>query len=67
MSFLEELEDLINRHSIESGSGTPDFILANYLIACLIAFEDAVRGREHWHRHSPKEKGEVSTTVSKCS
>ena len=30
-----EIEQAINRHSIENGSDTPDFILAEYLIDCL--------------------------------
>lgn len=47
--FVKELEDLINRNSIENGSNTPDFILAEYLRACLIAFETASNNREKWY------------------
>lgn len=48
-SFREDLETLINRHSKENGSDTPDFILADYLIFCLNAFDQAVSAREKWY------------------
>ena len=47
--FREDLEKLINRHSMENGSNTPDFILAEYLISCLQAFDFASRAREEWY------------------
>ena len=43
--FKQELKDVINRHSMENGSNTPDFILAEYLLACLEAFDKATRER----------------------
>mgnify|MGYP001597205859 CR=1 FL=1 len=46
MTFEKELEQLINRHSVENWSNTPDFILAHYLCACLTAFAAATRQRE---------------------
>jgi hypothetical protein len=47
--FQRELTALINRHSIENGSNTPDFILAAYMRRCLEAFEAAVRARDVWY------------------
>jgi len=47
--FRRELEALINKHSRENMSHTPDFILAEYLATCLFTFEAAVRERERWH------------------
>lgn len=47
--FRKELETLINRHSLENGSNTPDFILANYLVACLKAFDATLVEREKWY------------------
>ena len=44
----QELEKVLNRYSQENGSNTPDFILANYLIHCLVAFDTAVNAREGW-------------------
>ena len=49
MDFRKELEQVINRHSRENGSNTPDFILAVYLVSCLRAFDDAVNCRESWY------------------
>lgn len=47
--FSNELESLINRHSMENGSNTPDFLLAGYLQSCLDAFDHAVRERDKWY------------------
>jgi len=49
MSFTQELEQLINRHSRENESNTPDFILAAYVAHCLDAFNCAVQAREKWY------------------
>lgn len=49
MTFEQELQDAINRHSQENASNTPDFILAMYLNGCLAAFNQAVQQRETWH------------------
>lgn len=48
-SFIEELRVLINRHSRENDSDTPDHILSEYLSACLDAFEQGVRMRDKWY------------------
>lgn len=48
-SFEKELTELINRHSMENGSDTPDFILANYLINCLANWNFAILSRETWY------------------
>jgi hypothetical protein len=44
--FKTELENLINRHSKENESDTPDFILAEYLNRCLEAFNVTIKSRE---------------------
>ena len=46
--FRKELEVIINRNSIENGSDTPDFILADYLYDCLAAFDAATTRRTNW-------------------
>jgi hypothetical protein len=48
-SFNEELQSLLNRHSRENGSNTPDFILASYMQKCLDAFNESVRARDKWY------------------
>ena len=54
----EELGLLLNRRSREEDSNTPDFILAEYLVACLGAFEVASNRREVWYgvEHKPGER-----------
>lgn len=49
MEFRKELERLINGHSRENESDTPDFILADYLNDCLDAFDKAANAREKWY------------------
>ena len=56
--FRKDLEALINRHSMESASNTPDWILARFLENCLTVFGVAVQQRETWHGRDgrPSEK-----------
>lgn len=44
--FLRELTALINKHSMENQSNTPDFVLAKYLVGCLDNFAIATAGRD---------------------
>ena len=48
-AFRTELETLINCRSRENGSDTPDFILADYLVACLAAWDAGLQARERWY------------------
>lgn len=48
-SFITELQQLINKHSLENGSNTPDFILASYMFNCLQNFQLASNRREEWY------------------
>lgn len=48
-AFARRLESLINAHSEENGSDTPDFILAQYMLGCLSTWNDAVKRREKWY------------------
>jgi len=48
--FWDDLEELINKHSLENASNTPDWILAQYLKGCLDAFNKAVKQRENWYK-----------------
>lgn len=50
--FEEELSALLNKHSAENGSDTPDFILAKYLQSSLNAFNMATKQRTFWYRKS---------------
>lgn len=53
MEFRKELETLINKHSIENDSDTPDFILANYIKRTLETFGVAVNARDKWYGLKP--------------
>ena len=44
--FTAELEELINKYSLEGGSNTPDYILAEYLTMCLKTFNKTMQKRE---------------------
>ena len=48
--FQQELVALLNKCSRENASNTPDFILADYLLDCLKAFELAVSARTGWFK-----------------
>jgi len=45
----KEIEEAINKASAENGSDTPDYILAEFLISCLKAFDVALVERERWY------------------
>ena len=47
-NFQDELKSLINKCSMENGSNTPDFILAEFLSDCLNALNLAVNRRQGW-------------------
>ena len=55
MSLQNDIAKVLNKASAENESNTPDWILAEYLIACLAAFDIASQRREDWygHRHYP--------------
>ena len=48
-NFKSELTTLINKHSLENASNTPDHILARYIQGCLTAFNTAVTTRDIWY------------------
>jgi hypothetical protein len=49
MSLLEhELKKLLNAHSAENASDTPDFILARYVTDCLDSYARATKERDRW-------------------
>lgn len=60
-NFEKELASLINRNSLENGSNTPDFILANYLQECLNAFNKANIWRAKWFSADGVPVGERDT------
>lgn len=61
--FRKELESLLNRQSMENRSNTPDFILAEYLADCLLAFDRATNQRERYYGRQIEEIAIPSTRV----
>jgi hypothetical protein len=49
-TFVSELEQLIDKYSLENQSNTPDFILAEYLRGCLDVFSKTVDSRDKFLR-----------------
>lgn len=47
-----DIASVLNKHCRENISNTPDFILAEYLVSQLIAFERASLAREKWYGKS---------------
>jgi hypothetical protein len=45
--FRKELEELINKNSIENGSNTQDIVLSVYLLDSLKAFDKATNARDY--------------------
>lgn len=54
--FVEELRALLNKHSREDDSNTPDFILAEYLLRCLNVFNWEANRRTKWYESPDKEE-----------
>ena len=46
--FQNELAVLINKHSLENRTDTPDFILARYVVEALEALEHQHRAKKYW-------------------
>lgn len=63
MSFEKELEQLINKHCKENDSDTPDFILAEFLSVCLVAWNAGVCAREEWYGRECGRKFLKQTTI----
>lgn len=51
--------EVINKHSAEFYSNTPDFILGAYLVSCLDAWNVGVSNRNSWYKrdrdYNPKD------------
>lgn len=50
--FMKELSSLLNRACCENVSNTPDFILAEYMQSCLVAYDAATIKRDKWYNVS---------------
>jgi hypothetical protein len=48
-SLESEIGAVLNRHSVENDSDTPDFILARFVLNALTAYSTATRQRVEWY------------------
>tara|TARA_R110002020_G_scaffold9539_2_gene37436 strand:- start:4337 stop:4546 length:210 start_codon:yes stop_codon:yes gene_type:complete len=48
-AFKKELTELINKHSLENNSGTPDYIIADYLMLALENLNRTIATRKCWY------------------
>ena len=55
-SFRKSLVELLNKYSKENDSNTPDFILAEYLMLCLEAYNKTLQVRESWYGRNIEQK-----------
>lgn len=55
-TFRDELAVLINEYNLENGSDTADYILAEYLLDCLKAFDRAINRRSGHAIHTTNNK-----------
>jgi hypothetical protein len=53
-TFEQAIQQMINHYSQENESNTPDYILAQFLVGCLAAFNTAVQQRENWYGRDPR-------------
>ena len=56
----EKLAQLLNYHSMEQFSDTPDFILAEYMMDCFRAWNKGIEAREKWYGRPISIKGGYS-------
>lgn len=49
LTFRKALERLINSHSLENLSNTPDFILADFICLSLAALDTTIKIRDDWY------------------
>lgn len=48
-AFVDDLARVINKHSVENDSNTPDFILAAFAANAIVAYGNAIKERKRWY------------------
>ena len=62
MTVVRQFAEVINRNSLEQGSNTPDFALAEMLVAHLEVYQKATRAKaDYWGEQSlPKNQSQAN-------
>ena len=55
-NFKKDLTYLINKHSLENDSNTPDFVLAEYLVGCLESYNKSIKLKDGFYNKSTDNK-----------
>ncbi len=55
--LAEELRRLLNITSRDNTSNTPDYVLAEFMLAALTAFEAGIKERDRWYGIAPTPGG----------
>lgn len=63
MNLEQQVREVINLNNAENASNTPDFILAQYLVACLDAFNTATQQRETWYGRDARPSNVLVTSL----
>ena len=61
--FQNEIERLINKHSKENTSDTPDWILAKYLNGCLKLYDNTTKLRNQYYNGNLTENVDLKVTL----
>lgn len=64
-TFQHDLQALINKHSQENASNTPDFLLAKYLWNCLDNYNIIVTQRDKWNSSDSEPEKTDSPDIEK--
>jgi len=62
-----KLAGALNRFSAENASNTPDFILAQFLLGCLAAWNTGVQQREKWYERDARPTATTGLGVAEAS
>jgi len=62
-NLRKEIQRAINRNSAENVSDTPDFVLADYLMDCLEAYNKAVTARDSLSLYPPSIEGSSLSVI----
>lgn len=64
--LVEDLRKVLNQHSVENASNTPDFILAEFLTGCLELWAKATKARDVWYKGVTQVPGASDAEVRKA-
>jgi hypothetical protein len=61
--FKKDLENLLNKYSIDNDCNTPDFILAEHLVGCIEILKQTNFKNHRWHGNTSLTDSIIETFV----